>query len=158
MKESVAACVHNINDKKTPETTQIKSKHGGVWQIAISAPSIKCCSAWPRPKQWAEGLSGAWIFGFFGGPTTKAQISWRFWLYYLKVNGPYWLLDWTRYFESLLIFYLCCTFKFHIENRETCRQCDTFLAMVISMSKIFKYMIFTYLCFSQIHTAIFLFK
>ena len=31
----------------------------------MSSPNLTCCSALPRQKQWAVGLSGAWKFGVF---------------------------------------------------------------------------------------------
>ena len=63
VKESVEASAHNKYDKKQPRTTQFKSKHRGVQQIAISSLSLKCWLASPRQKQWAMGLSGGRKFG-----------------------------------------------------------------------------------------------
>ena len=49
------ACAHNKDNAKQSKTTQLKA---GIQQIAISAPSLKCCSAWPQPKQWFFPVHG----------------------------------------------------------------------------------------------------
>ena len=52
--KSVATCAHNKDN-----TTKINTSN----QI-ISAPSLKCSSARPRPKKWAIALTGTQNFEF----------------------------------------------------------------------------------------------
>ena len=42
VKEPFAAGAHNKDNIKQTKMTSLKTKHSGVWQEAICAPSFKC--------------------------------------------------------------------------------------------------------------------